>query len=77
MAQARESAEYARHSMIAAILYGNFRAKFAKGKQPKALTPNDFNPYAPKEQPIPGTIEDFKALLRIPKRKKPRAHPQS
>lgn len=69
MAEGRESAEYARHSIVAAVLYADLRSKFPKGKQPKALTPRDFNPYAPKEQPLPGTIDDFKALLRVPKRK--------
>jgi hypothetical protein len=77
MAQARESAEYARHSVIAFILYTDLRAQFPRGKQPKAMMPNDFNPYAPKEQALPGTIEDFKALLRIPKRKPKRAYPKS
>jgi hypothetical protein len=70
MAQGREAAEYARHSIIAAIVYAHFRSQFPKGKQPKAQTPNDFNPYAPKEQAMPGTVADFKALLRIPKRKR-------
>jgi hypothetical protein len=77
MAQARESTEYNRHTTVVLILWEHFRSQFPRKDRPKVLKPSDVNPYAPKEQALPGTIEDFKALLRIPKRKPKRAHPKS
>lgn len=44
MARGREGSEWGRTSLIAFILWADFRAQFAKGKQPKPISQREFIP---------------------------------
>lgn len=61
MADARLESQWAQTSQALALLYANVRMKLKN--PPKAMSANDFNPYAKKEKPIPVDITALKALV--------------
>jgi hypothetical protein len=68
MADGREEPAWHRDGLRNFLLYQLLRMQSAK--PPKFIPLESFDPFTKKEKPLPGTIEDFKALLRIPTKKK-------
>jgi len=71
MTRGREAAEWGRASVIMGILWADFRAQFPKGKQPKVITPDDFNPYADKSKSElpPIGMDVLRSMFKKPKKK--------
>lgn len=55
--------------MVLAVLWASYRTKFEKGKQPKAMTPEEFNPYTEEAEPIPVPITALRDVF-VKKKKK-------